>query len=108
MSQSSCRILGIQVRNDGNDVRISISDTGCGISKADLPKIFMPFFTTKGQQGTGLGLYITRRVIDAHRGSVTVQSSPSGTTFTVCLPSRKLAPANCQCNSVGTAEHAGR
>ena len=60
--------------------------TGPGIAAADLPRIFLPFFTTK-RNGTGLGLPTVQRVVDAHRGSVTVDSSPGrGTRFVVSLP----------------------
>ena len=53
-----------------------------------MPKIFEPYFTTKqGKSGTGLGLYITKKVIEDHHGSIKVDSTPQvGTTFTIRLP----------------------
>jgi signal transduction histidine kinase len=64
-------------------VRIAISDTGAGIPRDNLQKIFSPFFTTK-HRGTGLGLAITRTIMDKHGGTVTVGSeSGHGTTFTL-------------------------
>ena len=48
--------------------------------------IFNPFFTTKGESGTGLGLYITKQVIDEQGGTIDVQSSDRGTTFLISLP----------------------
>jgi signal transduction histidine kinase len=64
-------------------VRIVISDTGVGIPRDNLQKIFSPFFTTK-HRGTGLGLAITRSIMDKHGGSITVESeSGHGTTFTL-------------------------
>jgi signal transduction histidine kinase len=45
-----------------------------------------PFFTTKGDQGTGLGLYITRKIVEEQRGDIAVQTNSSGTTFVVSLP----------------------
>lgn len=69
-------------------VEIKISDTGKGISRDDLTKIFEPFYTTKGMHGTGLGLAVTWRIIDNHNGSINVESEPgTGTTFTIRLPS---------------------
>jgi len=68
-------------------IEIRITDTGSGISKEDLSKIFEPFFSTKGQKGTGLGLAVIWGIIDNHNGSITVDSEPGkGTTFTIRLP----------------------
>ena len=68
-------------------IEIKISDTGCGISKDDLPKIFEPFFSTKGQKGTGLGLAVIWGIIDNHNGTISVESEEGmGTTFVVRLP----------------------
>jgi len=86
MLASKERMLTVSVTQDDNDIRISIADTGRGIADDDLPRIFAPFFTTKGETGTGLGLYITRRIVEEHRGSISIETSSSGTTFTVSLP----------------------
>ena len=68
-------------------VEIRIADTGCGISREDLPKIFEPFFSTKGQKGTGLGLAVIWGIIDNHNGTINVESEEGkGTTFTIRLP----------------------
>jgi signal transduction histidine kinase len=69
-------------------VAVRIRDTGQGIPEAHLDKIFDPFFTTKGAaQGTGIGLAVCARIIQAHGGSITVHSQVGeGSTFTVCLP----------------------
>jgi two-component system NtrC family sensor kinase len=68
-------------------IEIRINDTGSGISKDDLPKIFEPFFSTKGQKGTGLGLAVIWGIIDNHNGTITVESEEGkGTTFIVRLP----------------------
>jgi len=67
-------------------LRIKITDTGMGISSDNLGQIFEPFFTTK-QNGTGLGLAVTRRIIEEHHGAIHVESCPGkGTTFIVLLP----------------------
>ncbi len=67
---------------------IRIEDTGSGITPAQTSKIFDPYFTTKqGKSGTGLGLYITKKVVEDHNGSIKVDSTPDrGTTFTIRLP----------------------
>jgi two-component system sensor histidine kinase/response regulator len=77
-----------------NNVVISVTDTGIGIAKEDLPYIFNDFYTGKDGQkiekSTGLGLAITRRIIEAHNGSVSVESELGrGSTFTICLPELK-------------------
>ncbi|MBN2058603.1 MAG: hypothetical protein JW782_07390, partial [Candidatus Saganbacteria bacterium] len=75
------------VTNDvGSEVRVNITDTGPGIAPDKLKKIFDPFFTTK-ESGTGLGLPISKKIVDEHKGSLYVESKVGrGTTFTVCLP----------------------
>jgi signal transduction histidine kinase len=69
-------------------VDVCVKDTGYGIVPAQLAKIFDPYFTTKqGKSGTGLGLYITKKVVEDHNGSIKVDSTPQiGTTFTIRLP----------------------
>jgi nitrogen fixation/metabolism regulation signal transduction histidine kinase len=72
-------------RLDGG-VEVTMSDTGAGISEEALGKIFEPYFSTK-QAGFGLGLAVTKAIVDEHRGSIEVKSRLNeGTTFTVKLP----------------------
>ena len=67
-------------------LRVAIKDTGTGIAPENMARLFEPFFTTK-PQGTGLGLPITRRIIQEHRGAISVESQPGqGTTFQILLP----------------------
>ncbi len=69
-------------------VRITISDTGCGIAPEHRSRIFDPFFTTK-EEGTGLGLAIVHAIVEAHRGRIDVESAIGrGTTFILILPTR--------------------
>ncbi len=71
---------------DGRTLDISFSDTGKGISREDMEKIFNPFFTTR-QRGTGLGLAITRRIVEQHNGEISVTSDEGqGACFTISLP----------------------
>ena len=79
--------LSIKTRLSGNQVSITITDDGCGIPQEDTEKIFSPFFTTK-PHGTGLGLCISKRIVEEHKGSsFTVASEEGkGTTFEINLP----------------------
>jgi two-component system sensor histidine kinase PilS (NtrC family) len=78
--------LTVSTIKTNGSVKIVFTDSGIGIDKENLEKIFYPFFTTK-ERGTGLGLAIAYRIIDEHGGRITVQSnSGNGTTFEVILP----------------------
>jgi signal transduction histidine kinase len=67
---------------------VTIADTGPGIAPEDLAHIFDRYWRPKGaeQDGTGLGLYIVRRIVEAHGGRVRAESSPQGATFVFTLP----------------------
>jgi PAS domain S-box-containing protein len=71
-------------------VRITVADTGHGIAPENLARIFEPFFTTKKDVGTGLGLWVSRQIVDKHAGSIRVRSRTtpqrSGTVFSIFLP----------------------
>jgi signal transduction histidine kinase len=71
---------------DGNGrVRIHVADTGEGIPRENLDKLFDPFFSTK-KKGTGLGLAIVKSILEGHDGDIEVESEPDkGTRFTVTL-----------------------
>ncbi len=87
-----CQRLALKSEEDSDigcdAVCVEISDTGTGIAPDVLPHIFEPFFTTKGRgRGTGLGLAIATRIVDAHRGSMDVESvAGGGTTFRILIP----------------------
>ena len=80
--------LTINTYKDGENVRIEFIDTGSGIPEENLNKIFDPFFTTKTVgKGTGLGMSISYRVINDHKGRIEVESKlGKGTKFTITLP----------------------
>ena len=82
--QENC--LRFSVRKIRSDAQFEVSDTGHGIRSELLPKIFEPFVTDGKTHGTGLGLAIAKTVVDAHGGTITVESSPAGTTFRIVLP----------------------
>lgn len=76
----------LEISGHGTCVALSLIDTGKGIDPKTLPRIFEPFFSTKST-GSGLGLPTTKKIIEAHRGSIDVQSEVGkGTKFTIRLP----------------------
>lgn len=78
--------LHIKSKKTGKQVKIEFSDTGTGMSKEVLSKLWTPFFTTKAK-GMGIGLSICKRIIEAHKGEIEVESKEGkGTKFTVYLP----------------------
>ncbi|MEA2101878.1 MAG: ATP-binding protein [Thermodesulfobacteriota bacterium] len=80
--------IRIRTVQSGEWIKVTITDTGCGIPEDNLHRLFDPFFTTKEVgKGTGLGLSISYDIIKKHGGDITVQSEPEkGTIFTVSLP----------------------
>ena len=96
---SSCW-LGVSAAMSGaNSVEIRVVDRGPGIPRDELAEIFQPFFRgthARGEQirGTGLGLTLVKKIVDAHSGTITVNTGPEhGTEFVVCLPAAPLRSA---------------
>jgi len=86
MPKGGILTISAALRGKEEFVTIEVKDTGCGITKQDLSKIFEPFYTTKSQ-GTGLGLAIIRNIIDKHKGSISCESIVGGgTSFIIKLP----------------------
>ncbi len=84
--------LGRDWSNGRAGVRITVADTGSGIPRDNLRKIFEPFYTTKKDTGTGLGLWVSRGIVQKHGGSIRVRSRTdghaTGTVFLIFLPQR--------------------
>jgi signal transduction histidine kinase len=82
-------VVSIRARRADQVVRIEIADTGPGIAKEALPHIFEPYWSGRREKktGTGLGLFITKAIIEAHKGTLSVASvEGEGATFTIALP----------------------
>ncbi len=83
--------LTITTRSNGAGVEISFTDTGTGMNPETLARAFEPFYTTKAK-GTGLGLPIVKTIVDAHKGSIDLESAPrEGTTVRLRLPAAPAA-----------------
>jgi signal transduction histidine kinase len=81
---------GHEWRDGRNGVRVTVADDGSGITAAEMQKIFEPFYTTKKDTGTGLGLWVSSGIVKKHHGSIRVRSrvdgAARGTVFSVFLP----------------------
>lgn len=85
----------LKLAASADEVQIQVSDTGPGIPDDVLPRIYVPFFTTR-EQGTGLGLAFVKEISADHGGSMDVVTGPTGTTFTLRLPRGAAPPAGAQ------------
>jgi signal transduction histidine kinase len=87
-------ILEIETLQSNSYIQVQIADSGAGISADLQSRIFEPFFTTKSVgKGSGLGLDVTRRIVEnRHNGTLSLQSQPGRTTFCVCLPIERHTP----------------
>ncbi|MEJ2478269.1 MAG: hybrid sensor histidine kinase/response regulator [Desulfobacterales bacterium] len=75
------------VRQDANHVIFAVFDNGVGMDSDTVSKLFTPFFSSKGRRGTGLGLFISHKIVRQHSGEILVKSTPGqGTLFTVKIP----------------------
>ncbi len=86
--------LTIRTARQNGDVVLEVTDTGTGIPKEQIHKIYDPFFSTKGTgKGTGLGLSVAYGIVQEHRGTITVRSEATGTVFRVALPAADVGRA---------------
>lgn len=87
-------VLTLITRGENSYVMVEVKDSGPGIPPEDQPRLFEPFFTTKEVgSGTGLGLDITYRIVQDHKGTIELRSEPGNTRFIVRLPLRSLEEA---------------
>jgi signal transduction histidine kinase len=88
--QSKIRIRAHRLRSSvyGDAVQLSVGDSGPGIPPHLRKRIWEPFFTTKENIGTGLGLWVCRQIVQRHHGAIRAHSTPRGTVFTMVLPQR--------------------
>ena len=86
-SASAVRKLTLRTSHDAEHVYVTVADTGPGISADNYRRLFEPYFTTKSG-GMGLGLSISRSIVEDHNGRLDVETSPRGTTFRFSLPKR--------------------
>jgi signal transduction histidine kinase len=82
----------IELKSSGNKVELSIKDTGVGVSEEDVERIFDKFTRVDNElsdtvSGSGLGLYLVKKIVKLHKGTIQVVSTPGiGSTFTMRLP----------------------
>jgi signal transduction histidine kinase len=79
-------VLSIYARMEGDDLLIGVSDTGPGIPEEIQGRMFQSFVTAGKQGGTGLGLAIVKKIVEEHKGTIVVRSTPEGATFEMRLP----------------------
>jgi len=74
-------------KSDRKGVTLTVADTGCGMEQSTLDRLFYPFITTKGDAGNGLGLWVSKGIVDKHHGTIAVRSRKDrGTVFRLFLP----------------------
>ena len=96
-----CTTKFVPIKDDGSAIKICISDTGPGFTKEIRPHLFEPFFSTK-ENGTGLGLTISRKIIENHGGKIMVDNgSVNGARFTILLPVSTSAKSSNHTNKMG-------
>ncbi len=83
--------IHVSAKSEPGNIQIAISDSGEGISEEAAKRLFEPFFTTKKDVGTGLGLWVSRGIIEKHGGTISFASKPGNTTFTVRIPTEASA-----------------
>lgn len=95
-ASESGAVIRLRIYRTGQQLRLIIADHGHGIAVDHLQRIFEPFFSTKKDSGTGLGLWVTRQIVEKHGGSIRVRSSTRedrhGTVFQITLPAAGSAP----------------
>ncbi len=85
--------ISVYTERTGDTIRMKVRDTGVGIDEANMPKVFIPFWTTKTGEGRGLGLASAFGIVQRHKGTITVESERDrGTELTVAIPYAQIVP----------------
>lgn len=85
--RNSGKLIKIVLDSDGHKITLQVEDNGIGIPETNRDKIFQEGFTTKEKgEGTGLGLYLVKKIVEKYHGSINLTSSTEGTCFTITLP----------------------
>ncbi len=83
-----------EVTQDADHIYLNVSDNGIGMDEATRANVFTPFFSSKGERGTGLGLFISNRILSQHGGGISLESEPdTGSRFSIKIP-KKTSGAN--------------
>jgi CheY-like chemotaxis protein/anti-sigma regulatory factor (Ser/Thr protein kinase) len=92
--------ITVRTRSANSRVIMEVADTGMGMTEEVRQRCLEPFFTTKGDRGTGLGLSMVYGILQRHRGSVEIETAPGkGTTFRLSLPAAQEKPPTCKRDS---------
>jgi signal transduction histidine kinase len=90
--------ISLRLRKRGAQVQLLVADNGQGMAPDHVTRLFEPFFTTKENRGTGLGLALSKKIIERHAGSISARSSAlprrNGTTFRITLPTKRQVEAS--------------
>lgn len=91
LKKSARKEIHVDINREGQFIRVTIRDTGCGIARKNLARIFEPFFTSKPpEEGAGLGLSICESIVDKHKGMIVCESKlGTGTKFKILLPNKE-------------------
>jgi PAS domain S-box-containing protein len=104
VSTKSGHQVTVRVDEQDDTIRYEVIDDGCGMDYEVKRKVFTTFFTTKGLGGTGLGLLMTKKIIQEHGGRIDLESEPNqGTTFRILLPRKRLPKITGLHNGTGAA-----
>jgi signal transduction histidine kinase len=81
--------INLEVTQDADAIYFKVTDNGIGMDEATRAKVFTPFFSSKGDRGTGLGLFISNRILSRHGGGISLESEPdTGSRFSIKIPKK--------------------
>ncbi len=90
-----------EVTQDADHIYLNVSDNGIGMDEATRANVFTPFFSSKGERGTGLGLFISNRILSQHGGGISLQSEPdTGSRFSIKIPKKASLHPGSRCHMI--------